>query len=299
MDTRQIQSFLAVQQSGGFTSAARRLHVNQSTLSRQIAALENELGAALFERGTGGVRLTKAGEVFLQEGEELLLRYERLRDKLGRIGNGVSGKLRVGMPMNLFGENAIFDRYDPAAVGGEVEFRYRILDFEELNQSLLDGEIDLAITYDFAIEEIREEVECRFAFSEPFVFFVRKGHRLCEKGRVEIDDLSESGLTALRTDIMPPFLSRVLRLCRQREGGVRHTRNPESMMMEVSTSDRVGVVPKSMFQSSQAAYGLVALEIPELDTGADFVLAQRKNDQNPLIRTYTNLLRTWVWKRKW
>lgn len=299
MDTRQVQYFLGVYQSGGFTSAARHLHVNQSTLSRQIAALEEEVGAALFDRGPTGVSLTEAGRLFLREGEDIFLRYERLRDKIARIGTGSSGQLRIGMPMNLFGSNAIFDRYDPSTVAGEVDFRYSVLDFDELNQGLLDGDIDVAITYDFAIEKIRDELEYRFMFSEPFVFFVRQGHRLSGAGSVTVRDLAENGFSVLKTDIVPPFLTRVLRQSRKQEDAIRNAKNPESMMMAVSTSDRVGVVPKSMYESSQAAYGLVALDLPEIDTTADFVMAHLKNNKNPLISTYTNILRTYIWKRKW
>lgn len=300
MDTRQIHYFLAVYQSGGFTSAARRLHVNQSTLSRQIAALEEEIGAELFCRGTTGIGLTDAGNLFLREGEDILLRYERLRDKITRIGTGTSGQLVIGMPMNLFGSNAIFDRYAPSAADGEVDFRHSVLNFDELNQGLLNGDIDLAITYDFAIEKIRDELEYRFAFNEPFVFFVRQGHKISEKAEVTVDDLLENGLAVLKTDIVPPFLRRVLRQSRQKAGDtVRYAPNPESMMMMVSTSDRVGVIPKSLYESSQVAYGLVALRLPEVDTAADFVMAHHKSNKNPLIHTYINMLRTYIWKRKW
>lgn len=300
MDTRQIHYFLAVYQSGGFTTAARRLHVNQSTLSRQIASLEEEIGAELFYRGTTGISLTDAGKLFLREGEDILLRYERLRDKITRIGTGTSGQLVIGMPMNLFGSNAIFDRYAPSAADGEVDFRHSVLNFDELNQGLLNGDIDLAITYDFAIEKIRDELEYRFAFSEPFVFFVRQGHKISKKAEVTVDDLLENGLAVLKTDIVPPFLRRVLRQSRQKAGDtVRYAPNPESMMMMVSTGDRVGVMPKSLYESSQVTYGLVALRLPEVDTAADFVMAHHKSNKNPLIHTYINILRTYIWKRKW
>ena len=301
METRQIHYFLAVYQSGSITSAARVLHVNQSTLSRQIAALEEEIGAELFSRGTAGISLTEAGEVFLREGKELLLRYERMRDKITRIGTGSSGQLLIGMPMNLFGNNAIFHRYDPSAVAGDVDFRHSVLDFAELNQGLLSGDIDLAVTYDFAIEEIRDELEYRYIFNEPFVFFVRQGHCFSGKETVTVDDLLDNGLAVLKTNIVPPFLRQAMRRQSGKKSAItaHYAPNPESMMMTVSTSNRVGVVPKSLFESSQEAYGLVALNTPEIDTGAEFVMAHLKNKKNPLIQTYIDILRTYIWNRKW
>jgi DNA-binding transcriptional LysR family regulator len=68
----QIQSFVAVAEEGHVGRAARRLHLTQPPLSRQILALEDELGAPLFERTPRGMRLLPTGEVFLQHARRIL-----------------------------------------------------------------------------------------------------------------------------------------------------------------------------------------------------------------------------------
>jgi len=72
MDRRQLEYFLAVAESGSFTSAARRLNIAQPSLSYAIAGLEHELGCGLFDRLGRGVRLTPAGDALLEPARRTL-----------------------------------------------------------------------------------------------------------------------------------------------------------------------------------------------------------------------------------
>ena len=63
MDIRILRYFIAVAEEGNITKAAARLHVSQPALSTQLAALEDELGQRLFERGARGIELTEKGLV--------------------------------------------------------------------------------------------------------------------------------------------------------------------------------------------------------------------------------------------
>jgi len=72
MELRHLRYFVAVAEELGFARAARRLHVAQPALSKQIRDLETELGVALFERLPRGARLTRAGEAFFIEARNTL-----------------------------------------------------------------------------------------------------------------------------------------------------------------------------------------------------------------------------------
>jgi DNA-binding transcriptional LysR family regulator len=68
----QVETFVAIVRRGGFTRAAAALHLSQPAVSRRLDLLEREVGRPLFDRTSGGVRLTEAGRAFLPHAEGLL-----------------------------------------------------------------------------------------------------------------------------------------------------------------------------------------------------------------------------------
>src|SRR3569832_1394431 len=65
MDSEDLKTFLAIRDAGGFSRAAEILNRSQPAISRRIAVLENEIGVPLFERASGGVVLSQAGQVLV------------------------------------------------------------------------------------------------------------------------------------------------------------------------------------------------------------------------------------------
>jgi DNA-binding transcriptional LysR family regulator len=103
MDLRDMRHFLAVAEERNFGRAAERLHIAQPPLSRQIKAMEDELGAQLFIRTPKGVELTAAGQTLLDEVPNLLALAQRAKERTRRAGQGLIGQLDVG----LFGSGVL------------------------------------------------------------------------------------------------------------------------------------------------------------------------------------------------
>ncbi|MEW2544324.1 LysR substrate-binding domain-containing protein [Streptomyces sp. NPDC047002] len=96
MQFHQLHYFVAVAETRHFTRAAERVHVSQPSLSQQIRALENELGAELFSRARGNVALTEAGESLLPLARRILADAETARHEVQELAQLRRGRVRLG-----------------------------------------------------------------------------------------------------------------------------------------------------------------------------------------------------------
>ncbi len=101
MKLEQLRSFEAVARVGHFTRAAEQLYLSQPSLSRQIAALEADLGTDLFLRGPAGVTLTNAGELLLPIARRMLGDAQTARKQMGELAGLRRGRVRLGAPPTL------------------------------------------------------------------------------------------------------------------------------------------------------------------------------------------------------
>jgi DNA-binding transcriptional LysR family regulator len=99
MDLRQLRYFCAVTKHGSISVAAQAVHIAQPALTRQIQALEEELGTHLFERTTRGVKLTDAGSQLLSDASKLLDDAAAAKERAQRAGRGESGHLSIALPV--------------------------------------------------------------------------------------------------------------------------------------------------------------------------------------------------------
>jgi LysR family transcriptional regulator, nitrogen assimilation regulatory protein len=101
VDLKQLEYFQHVAELGSFTRAAAYLSVVQPALSRQVRALETELGQNLFDRNGRGVILTEAGKRLLEHARGILTQVERARQDLEDHRSADAGHLIIGLPPSL------------------------------------------------------------------------------------------------------------------------------------------------------------------------------------------------------
>lgn len=101
METRVLQNFLRVAQAGKLGQAAAELNIAQPALSRQIALLEDDIGAQLFVRHRRGVTLTEAGVLFRDHARAILASVDQARAEVSAAGENPSGTVTLGLPTSM------------------------------------------------------------------------------------------------------------------------------------------------------------------------------------------------------
>ncbi|WP_109210714.1 MULTISPECIES: LysR substrate-binding domain-containing protein [Microbacterium] len=145
MNLEQLRSFVAVAQLGNFTRAADQLHLAQPSLSRQIAVLEQELGAELFHRSRAGSTLTAAGESLLPLARRMLADASSIRREMDELAGLRRGRVRLGatptLCVSLVAEAlAAFHARHPG-----IELHISEHGSRRLLNELAAGELDLAL----------------------------------------------------------------------------------------------------------------------------------------------------------
>lgn len=145
MDLRALRYFVETVRHSSFTQAAEHLCVTQSTVSKMVRQLEDEVGQPLLIREGRGVRLTDAGRIVLERGQEALLVVKRLTQDVADLSELVRGEVTVGIPpmVNLFLPPLIKrfkERYPQIKLsaqeaGGQV-----------IEQRVLSGELEVGVT---------------------------------------------------------------------------------------------------------------------------------------------------------
>lgn len=95
LDWDKLRIFHAAAEAGSFTHAADKLHLSQSAISRQVSALEQDVGTKLFHRHARGLILTEQGELLYRTAHDVLLKLETVKMQLTETTEKPSGKLRV------------------------------------------------------------------------------------------------------------------------------------------------------------------------------------------------------------
>jgi len=219
---KQMKYFEALVRHGHFGRAAAACSISQPALSVQIRELEAELGAPLFERGARRVRLTALGEDVAQRVRAILGAVEELGDVARAGGQGLSGRLRLGViptigPYLLPRVIAALSQAHP-----EIEFHVRETLTERLIGEMLDGRLDTAIVALPVSERTLEEVPL---FEESFVL-VRPAQD-ADKPVPDAEDLREMRLLLLEEGHC--FRDQALSFCNLRTASPREALDASSL----------------------------------------------------------------------
>jgi DNA-binding transcriptional LysR family regulator len=238
MDIYQIRYFLAVVDAGNFSRAAERVHVTQPTLSTGVKKLEDELGVALFERDNRVVKLTAAGEQFLQRARTIYREMERAKDEMKAAR--APAVLRIGLLNTMPMEPVVNLIHDFRKLHPEVFIELLDGADEDLRARLRLDRIDLAIT---ALRSDDKASVSQVIIEEALYMAVNRAHPLARKRSISLNEAHER-----------PFIERIncdvwaaLRDEFERHGvqprSVCRTENDQSTLSMIAAGLGISIMP--------------------------------------------------------
>lgn len=205
MQIRQLRYFLKVAEIGSITAAARELRMTQPALSRQIRAFEDDCGWSLLDRGAKSIRLTRAGEVVVREGEKMVRAIDQGLERMQREIEG--GRIRIGYAPSLGG--ALLKKAMGCFVQRHPSVRIDLLDStsEEMRKKILSGEMDLMV----GAQSDEKEMEWQVLLEKHLRLAVPKQHVWSRKRSVTSEDLDGERILLLSRHEYPEYFKGVSR----------------------------------------------------------------------------------------
>jgi DNA-binding transcriptional LysR family regulator len=289
VELRHLKYFQAITREAGFSRAAAKLRVAQPALSRQIRALEQELGTDLLVRTSKGVTPTMAGEVLLHGANEVLVTVEEGLKRVQRAGRGRAGFCRVGVSKPVLW-SGMLSRV--LAFLGQEDIELEIVETEGPEQwkRLLAGSLDVGVGLGPPSTETRVAAE-PILLSMIDSALLSADHPLANRRAVTGVHLEPYPLLALAPTIQEDIYKRMTPLLEQ--AGIRSTLRVNYPTMQsvwtlvaagrgwTLTSSQWGTPPE----------GTVAIPIKELGIPFYLALMSRPGEERGHIRTVMEAFR--------
>ncbi|WP_029002459.1 LysR family transcriptional regulator [Azorhizobium doebereinerae] len=211
MELRTLRAFVEVVRQGGFSQAAKAVFATQSTVSKAVRQLEDELGVPLLDRVAHRSRLTAAGEIVYRRAITMLAERDDLVAELGELRGLKRGSLRLGLPPlgsdTLFAP--LFALYRSRYPGIEIHLSEH--GSARLEEMVLAGDMDLA----GSLLPISDDFEWQSVHEEPLMALLPAAHPLAGASSCDLKALAESPFLLFEDGFA---LNKVLREAWQRRG---------------------------------------------------------------------------------
>jgi DNA-binding transcriptional LysR family regulator len=286
IELRQLRYFLALADKLHFAKAAASVNVTQPSLSRQIAALEQELGCELFLRNSRSVVLTAAGKELQRHGKTLLQNLETTLRSTQAVARGERGELRIAFTSMLAWTAFpnLVKRY--SLQYPDVTINLTELLPTELIRAVQSGEHDLCLAFK---THVKHPLAYQALHSETLSIALPCDHRLAGQDSVSLELLKDEPFILSPETVTPALHAMIMGLCRDAgfEPVVRmHTHLQGTIVNLVAEGLGVAIVPAAMAQSGKTGVRFLPLPAsPTLELG----LVWNEDNLNPCLEGFRSV----------
>lgn len=292
MNIETLQYFQYIAKYKNITKAAKHFYISQSTLSRHIMALENELGVKLLERSNKQVELTKAGEILNDNCASFINHMSTIIKNIQAADRGNSGILRITSPSTLIpllhdALDLIQENY-PA-----IRLSVESYDFDEIPNAIKYDLYDIGLTYDFASSNY-EDLQSTPVGTDDFSLVVssRLFPVLTEEA---IATVINSLPLILPSHVEPPFFKLLLHHLQSFSGAAElnptYVNTTESVMLETHLGLGYGIVPTSWIKFNPYNETTSSATFDSFTTQCDIVMLYKTENATKLTTNFVNIVK--------
>ncbi len=212
MEMRQINYFMEVAKREHMTEAAEALHVAQSSVSRQIANLESELGVDLFIRDGRRVKLTPIGKMFLMRMIKTTNMMEEAKREVKEYLNPESGTVRIAFPISMAAHTLPSIIYAFRMRYPEAKFQMSNALYYDLINGVVHGDFNLAMIAPMPLEEQETRISGTALFTEKIIALVPVNHPIANRTSIMLEELKDDPFVVLPDGFV--FRDKVVDACR-------------------------------------------------------------------------------------
>jgi len=291
IDLRRLRYFLIVSDELHFGRAASRLHIAQPPLTRQISALETELGFRLFDRSTRNVALTSQGRYFLPYARAVLEQVDLMVSITSKLATGSAGHLAVGYASSI-ALSDIFSQTIQTFCSAYPDVQLNVEEGASSTQwsQIIEGRLDIGISRMQPPGE-NPEIDVICLDNEPLVAAVPDDSPLAHQDQVTLAQLSVFPLIAFPTDY-GSGLNDIIDTLYRRQGlaplPAPKGKQITSIVALVAAGRGVAVVPQCT--QTLAKRGVTYLPLTEAGATAPMLVLTRKRERSPLVKAFVEIM---------
>lgn len=287
----QIRSFLAVAEEGSLHRAAVRLRLSQSALSRQMQALEHELGDRLMDRTSTGVELTLGGRALATKMGAVLAGYDRTMMEVRRLMRGESQQLRIGYMASAAREYLELPLKRVRQVQPKTMLKLLDLSPGEQITALRVGEIDVGLT-DESGELLARDFYTRKLAEIPGFAALHDQHPLAGENQVRLAQLKHDVFVSGSDQQVPGINRRIKGYCwkygKFRPKFVGPAQNLAETFELIANESAVAILPA--FMRHHVVPGVVILPLADPEVTWQLLVVWQRGKKSAALRTLLDTL---------